>query len=789
MATLLLMTVSALFFLNASAHAQTITYQGVLNDRGEPANGEFEMKFQFRQPGPPPVLFDPPIEIPVVAVGGRFTALLSTKGVPVEDPSPLELVICVRRPGEAEYVQLDPAQQITATPRAIAAEFVNNVPVTALPPTIVRSDEPSIFTAPGSFPELLLSGPTGIVRFGTGECTIGIDPLRPGLSESDPFGFRLLGQGGQGCRLLFGETDDCTIEVGPPGGFLPPGLLLRDPTCIRVLPPDPLRQPSVFYFGGTDDCTIGIDPPGGLTGLVGRDPVGLRLAGTGLGSRLLFGGPDDLCTIGIDPELEGLIFRDVGCFVFDNPDPLADPEIRLPRGTLRFGDECTIGVDPELTGLVESDPGGLRLLGRDLVGCRLVFGPTDDCRIELDSTGPQGLLLRDPTCVRVVPPRPGQDPSVIYFGPTDDCSLGADPTGPGGLILRDPRGVRVLDPSGLLGPTLRFGPTDDCTIGIDPELPGLVERDPTGFRLLGQDNQGCRLIFGPTMDCTVEVDPKGPSGLLLRDPNGIRVLNPDPTGNPTILFGPTDECILLADPERGLRLSDPRGINLPFPTDPAGKQLPALLTFGDAGECRWRVNAPDTGPAGMILDDPNGLLLVNPQGGASPLSFGETGECRIRVGALPNRQNGLIFDDPNGMQFNSPESFFDVILAQEFIQTSTRRLKENIKPIEEPIAKIQQLEGVTFDWKAERGGKASLGFIAEDVGQIFPEVVSYEKDGVNARGVNYGHLVAVTVEGIKAQQDQIEGLSKENKELRQSLDDMKAQMKKLAAQVDTLTTQ
>ena len=88
--------------------------------------------------------------------------------------------------------------------------------------------------------------------------------------------------------------------------------------------------------------------------------------------------------------------------------------------------------------------------------------------------------------------------------------------------------LRVNNPDPSQGSTLFFGPTDLCNLGIDPPggFSGLIERDPVGFRLLGRNDQGCRLIFGPTMDCTVEVDPQGPEGLLLRDPGGIRILNP-----------------------------------------------------------------------------------------------------------------------------------------------------------------------------------------------------------------------------------------------------------------------
>src|SRR5690606_3627982 len=50
-------------------------------------------------------------------------------------------------------------------------------------------------------------------------------------------------------------------------------------------------------------------------------------------------------------------------------------------------------------------------------------------------------------------------------------------------------------------------------------------------------------------------------------------------------------------------------------------------------------------------------------------------------------------------------------------------------------------------------------FIAEEVGAVIPEVVQWEEDGVNARGISYGDLTALAIEGIKAQQEQISVLS------------------------------
>jgi len=86
-----------------------------------------------------------------------------------------------------------------------------------------------------------------------------------------------------------------------------------------------------------------------------------------------------------------------------------------------------------------------------------------------------------------------------------------------------------------------------------------------------------------------------------------------------------------------------------------------------------------------------------------------------------------------------------------------------------PLEKIKKLNGVYFDWKQSK--KHDIGLIAEDVAQVIPEVVSYEQDGKNAVGLDYGRLVAVTIEAIKAQQEEI-------KELKQEIEKLEAKVEK-----------
>ena len=84
---------------------------------------------------------------------------------------------------------------------------------------------------------------------------------------------------------------------------------------------------------------------------------------------------------------------------------------------------------------------------------------------------------------------------------------------------------------------------------------------------------------------------------------------------------------------------------------------------------------------------------------------------------------------------------------------SSRRWKTNIQPLHNALSMVEQLRGVSYDLKDS--GKHEIGVIAEDVGKVVPEVVSYEENGKDARGVDYSRLTALLIEAVKQQQRQI----------------------------------
>lgn len=93
--------------------------------------------------------------------------------------------------------------------------------------------------------------------------------------------------------------------------------------------------------------------------------------------------------------------------------------------------------------------------------------------------------------------------------------------------------------------------------------------------------------------------------------------------------------------------------------------------------------------------------------------------------------------------------------AGSIIETSSIRFKENVQNIINPLETVNKLQGVTYTWI--ESGKGDVGFIAEEIEKVIPELVEKSEDGV-VQGMNYGKLTALLVEVVKTQQLQIDEL-------------------------------
>ena len=117
---------------------------------------------------------------------------------------------------------------------------------------------------------------------------------------------------------------------------------------------------------------------------------------------------------------------------------------------------------------------------------------------------------------------------------------------------------------------------------------------------------------------------------------------------------------------------------------------------------------------------------------------------------------------------------FGHAIADGWDTYSSRRWKTNIRTLQAALAKVEQLRGVSYDRKDS--GKHEIGVIAEEVGAVVPEVVTYEKNATDASGVDYGRLMALLIEGMKQQQKQIQQLKSQLRETRATVRKLKAQV-------------
>ncbi len=104
---------------------------------------------------------------------------------------------------------------------------------------------------------------------------------------------------------------------------------------------------------------------------------------------------------------------------------------------------------------------------------------------------------------------------------------------------------------------------------------------------------------------------------------------------------------------------------------------------------------------------------------------------------------------------------------------SDRRYKQDIQPLTGALDKIGRLQGVSYDWKIDAfpdksfSRQRQIGFIAQDVQDVLPELVTEDEKGYLS--IAYGSAIPVLVEAVKE-------LKEENAELRSRLERMEKAM-------------
>lgn len=171
---------------------------------------------------------------------------------------------------------------------------------------------------------------------------------------------------------------------------------------------------------------------------------------------------------------------------------------------------------------------------------------------------------------------------------------------------------------------------------------------------------------------------------------------------------------------------------------------------------------------GDTIGDPNAALTVSRNLNSGRIKFGST-EYLEDGGAFTMATVSIRPETDNQRDLGNPSYRWDDVYATNgTIQTSDARLKNNITDAPYGLAEVLAMRPVTFNWTGAEYKGTKVGFLAQDLLQVVPEVVKThdwvqdEETGELKQvenewmGVNYADLIPVLVNAIQEQQQQIE---------------------------------
>jgi hypothetical protein len=136
---------------------------------------------------------------------------------------------------------------------------------------------------------------------------------------------------------------------------------------------------------------------------------------------------------------------------------------------------------------------------------------------------------------------------------------------------------------------------------------------------------------------------------------------------------------------------------------------------------------------------------------ATGVSSTAMGESTTASGYASTAMGNNVNATGSGELYNSGN-----VKGASFTSTSDRRVKKNIQDFSGALDKVLQLNARTYYYNVEEyprfeaeKDKPQIGFIAQEVEQVLPEMVLTDGDQVGLKGVRYGQLTPVLVEAIK----------------------------------------
>ncbi len=376
---------------------------------------------------------------------------------------------------------------------------------------------------------------------------------------------------------------------------------------------------------------------------------------------------------------------------------------------------------------VATDTNGLfAIVKRDGVGGGFAAGPAT---FTATSTSPSLTLFRG-----------GNQSTILNFSNNQDGSNSAKITLIGGITSTDSR----LDFSGTRKFT--FGVGSGARIGVNGSNPlSMFPNDYSGLDILGAQNAATMIRGTGSVGLFLENDANGQNNrtLALLNRNNVATFEWVDSANPA---DTTLTDVMAFDGSGNV------GISTTSPTR-------RLDVNGVVGVYDNSVRTYNAG----ISTEQNGQLIQIGINDSSLNRFGGTYNLGVQGGMMrvDTRSGSALFQFLGrsaslGIPVNllmTLTSSGNMNVAGTVTQNSDARFKTNIETVSGALEKMLRLRGVSYDWNQaafpERtfDTRHQLGFIAQEVREVLPDVVSEDADGYLA--VGYTAIMPVLAEAIK----------------------------------------
>jgi hypothetical protein len=110
------------------------------------------------------------------------------------------------------------------------------------------------------------------------------------------------------------------------------------------------------------------------------------------------------------------------------------------------------------------------------------------------------------------------------------------------------------------------------------------------------------------------------------------------------------------------------------------------------------------------------------------------------------------------------------------VLASSERYKTAIEPVGEATGKLQRLRPVRFHLKTDPDGAVQYGLIAEEVDQVYPELVLRDAQG-KIQGVRYDELAPLLLDQMQHDRREREAQAAEIRDLKQLVREMQAALR------------